>query len=198
MGALDEHKVSDSSASSIPQEAQTIVNEKYADVTLRILEDHGDEFGPLTPEKETKLRRKLYWHVMGLLSAINLLLFVCCVQDAMSIIFADLFQIDKSTLGYSALLGLFEETGIDKAQYNNLGTFFYVGTQQLEPFLHRSFLMSSRIYRRAVARTLCHAKASIRQIRRWARLHVGCHPPPSLRRHKIRRSGGPATGPRGS
>jgi len=32
------------------------VAEKYADETLRIIEDHGDEFGPLTPEKETKLR----------------------------------------------------------------------------------------------------------------------------------------------
>lgn len=36
-------------------------------------------------------------------------------------------QIDKSTLGYAAILGLFEETGISKAEYNNLGTFFYVG-----------------------------------------------------------------------
>ncbi|KAJ4267257.1 hypothetical protein NW762_003361 [Fusarium torreyae] len=87
-----------------------IVSEKYADVTLRLVEEHGDKFGPLTPEKEKKLRRKLYWHVMGLLSAINLLLFI-----------------DKSTLGYAAILGLFEETGISKAQYNNLGTFFYVG-----------------------------------------------------------------------
>lgn len=71
-----EPKVSDSTTSPIPQETETVVNEKYADVTLRILEDHGDEFGPLTPDKEKKLRRKLYWHVMGLLSAINLLLFV--------------------------------------------------------------------------------------------------------------------------
>ncbi|KAH7241983.1 major facilitator superfamily domain-containing protein [Fusarium tricinctum] len=87
-----------------------IVSEKYADVTLRLVEQYGEQFGPLTPEKEKKLRRKLYWHVMGLLSAINLLLFI-----------------DKSTLGYAAILGLFEETGISKAQYNNLGTFFYVG-----------------------------------------------------------------------
>ncbi|KAK7422180.1 hypothetical protein QQZ08_009648 [Neonectria magnoliae] len=87
-----------------------VVSEKYADETLRIIEDHGDDFGPLTPEKEKLLRRKLYINVMGLLSAINLLLFI-----------------DKSTLGYAAILGLFEETGISKAQYNNLGTFFYVG-----------------------------------------------------------------------
>lgn len=52
------------------------VAEKYADVTLRLIEDHGDEFGPLTPEKEKKLRRKLYLHIMVLVSAINIFLFV--------------------------------------------------------------------------------------------------------------------------
>ncbi|KXH50117.1 major facilitator superfamily transporter [Colletotrichum nymphaeae SA-01] len=86
------------------------VSEKNADVTLRLLEQHGDEFGPLTPEMEKKIRRKLYLRVMTLLSAINIMLFV-----------------DKSTLGYAAILGLFEETGIRQAQYNNLNTMFYVG-----------------------------------------------------------------------
>jgi len=52
------------------------VKERDADVTLRIIEEHGHEFGSLTPEAEKKLRRKLYWHVMGLVSAINLVLFV--------------------------------------------------------------------------------------------------------------------------
>ncbi|KAJ4505544.1 hypothetical protein HRR83_008543 [Exophiala dermatitidis] len=92
------------------QPTTVTVKEKYADETLRIIEEHGDDFGPLTPEQEKKLVRKLHWHVMGLLSAINIMLFI-----------------DKSTLGYAAILGLFEETGISKAQYNNLNTFFYVG-----------------------------------------------------------------------
>ncbi|KAK0387060.1 hypothetical protein NLU13_5373 [Sarocladium strictum] len=87
------------------------VQEKNADVTLRLLEEHGDQFGSLTPEAEKKLRRKLYRRIMVLLSAINIMLFV-----------------DKSTLGFSAILGVFEETGITKAQYNNLNTMFYVGT----------------------------------------------------------------------
>lgn len=58
------------------QRVAKTVQEKYADVTLRLIEDHGDKFGPLTPEKEKKLRRKLYLHLMVLISAINLVLFV--------------------------------------------------------------------------------------------------------------------------
>jgi hypothetical protein len=53
-----------------------VVSEKYADVTLRLVEEHGADFGPLTPEMEKKIRWKLYLYIMGLLSAINLLLFV--------------------------------------------------------------------------------------------------------------------------
>ncbi|KAK8037534.1 allantoate permease of the major facilitator superfamily [Apiospora marii] len=93
-----------------PEVKGRTVTEKYADVTLRLLEDHGDEFGPLTPEAEKKLRRKLYLRLMILLSAINMMLFI-----------------DKSTLGYAAILGLFKETGVTPAQYNNLNTMFYVG-----------------------------------------------------------------------
>lgn len=55
------------------------IDTKYADETLRILELHGDSVGPLTAEKEKKLRRKLYWRIFGLLSAINLLLFVSSI-----------------------------------------------------------------------------------------------------------------------
>jgi hypothetical protein len=58
------------------QPVQKTIKEKYADVTLRIIEDHGHEFGALSPEKEKKLRRKLYWYIMFLVSAINLMLFV--------------------------------------------------------------------------------------------------------------------------
>ena len=60
------------------QPVRRTVAEKYADVTLRLIEDHDDEFGPLTPEKEKSLRRKLYLHIMVLISAINIILFVSC------------------------------------------------------------------------------------------------------------------------
>lgn len=59
---------------------KSIVTERYADETLHFIEQHGKDFGPLTPEKEKVIRRKSYLHVMGLLSAINLLLFVSCPE----------------------------------------------------------------------------------------------------------------------
>lgn len=52
------------------------IKENYADVTLRIIEDHGNEFEPLTPETEKKLTRKLYLNIVVLVSIINLVLFV--------------------------------------------------------------------------------------------------------------------------
>lgn len=36
-------------------------------------------------------------------------------------------QVDKATLSYATLLGIFEETGIDNTDYNNLNTIFYAG-----------------------------------------------------------------------
>jgi hypothetical protein len=60
---------------------------KYSDVMLRLIEDHGDEFGPLTPEKEKNLRQKLYIYVLLLVTIVNLLLFVSLapnIQHALS------------------------------------------------------------------------------------------------------------------
>lgn len=133
MSEIEEHKGPQPRVESPNSSKQGItVQEKNADVTLRLLEDHGDQFGPLTDEAEKKLRRKLYLRVMLLLSAINIMLFVsgsyqCSLLEFQQ--FADVFppQVDKSVLGYAAILGLFEETGISKTQYNNLNTMFYVG-----------------------------------------------------------------------
>lgn len=66
---------------SPPLKNEKAIETKYADETLRILELHGDSVGPLTAEKEKKLRRKLYWRIFGLLSAINLLLFVSSLSE---------------------------------------------------------------------------------------------------------------------
>ncbi|KAF1347165.1 MFS transporter [Delphinella strobiligena] len=40
---------------------------------------------------------------------------------------ASVKEVDKSTLSYASILGLFEETGIGNTDYNNLNTVFYVG-----------------------------------------------------------------------
>ncbi|CAH0024760.1 unnamed protein product [Clonostachys rhizophaga] len=123
-----ENKVEDLSAGKT-------VSAKYADVTLRLLEEHGDKVGPLTPEIEKKLRRKLYLRLIVLVSAINIVLFI-----------------DKSTLGYAAILGLFQETGITQAQYNNLNTMFYVGYLAWQWPGH--YLMQRLLFGKYVAATI--------------------------------------------
>lgn len=60
------------------------VDARNADVTLRLLEEHGHKFGPLTLEKEQKLRRIIYWRLMTLLIAINIVLFVRYSISAMN------------------------------------------------------------------------------------------------------------------
>lgn len=52
------------------------IQEKYADVTLRFVEDYGHSVEPLTPGRERKLLWKLYIWIMGLLTISNLMLFV--------------------------------------------------------------------------------------------------------------------------
>jgi hypothetical protein len=39
----------------------------------------------------------------------------------------DVDQVDKATLAYASLLGIFEDTHINQTDYNNLNTLFYVG-----------------------------------------------------------------------
>lgn len=52
------------------------IEEKYADVTLRLVEQYGHTVAPLTAEGEKKLNLKLYLHLLSLLLIINLMLFV--------------------------------------------------------------------------------------------------------------------------
>ncbi|KAG8158963.1 hypothetical protein KVR01_011406 [Diaporthe batatas] len=101
--------------SSVPSDKVSIrqakvVSERGADETLQLLEEHGDKVGELTPELEGKLKSKIRNHILTLVIVIDLMLYI-----------------DKSTLSYAALLGIYEETGIDNTQYNNLNTLFYAG-----------------------------------------------------------------------
>lgn len=52
------------------------ISEKYADVTLGLVEEYGHTVNILTPEQERKLKRKLYAHILLLVAIINLTLFV--------------------------------------------------------------------------------------------------------------------------
>lgn len=109
VGIRDVSDVSDSPKAAEIRSLKTI-KEKYADATLRFVEEYGHTVEPLTPEGEKKLSRKLYLHVLLLVCVVNLMLFI-----------------DKATLSYASLLGIFKETGINDTQYNNLNTLFYVG-----------------------------------------------------------------------
>lgn len=56
------------------------VKEKYADVTLRLVEQYAHTVDPLTPAQERKLNRKLWLHIVFVVCFINLILFVSCSE----------------------------------------------------------------------------------------------------------------------
>lgn len=59
-----------------PGRQHLAITENDADVTLRLVEAHGDDFPPMSEERQKKLQWKLYLRIMGLLSLINIMLFV--------------------------------------------------------------------------------------------------------------------------
>jgi MFS family permease len=87
-----------------------IANSKDADATLAFQEEWDSQVPEITPEQERKLSRKVSWFIVSFAALVNLLLYM-----------------DKATLSYSAILGLFEDTGLDNDKYNNANTLFYVG-----------------------------------------------------------------------
>ncbi|KAF5567912.1 major facilitator superfamily domain-containing protein [Fusarium napiforme] len=102
-------KVANASSSSSLNEG-AVISGRAADETLDLIEKHGHEVGELTPEKKKKLKRKIYIHVLLLVTFIDFMLYV-----------------DKSTLGQATLLGLFKDTGLNNSEYNNLNSLFYTG-----------------------------------------------------------------------
>lgn len=98
---------------SIPSTEVTskkVVNAKFADVTLAFMQDHDAYVAPITPAQEKRLSRKVLFRVLGLTFLINLIMYM-----------------DKATLSYSSIMGLWEATGLDQNKYNNVNTIFYVG-----------------------------------------------------------------------
>ncbi|TID13343.1 hypothetical protein CANINC_004941 [Pichia inconspicua] len=86
------------------------VEEKLADETLKLVQKLDGKVPDFTPEQEKKLFRKLLFTIVPLVFMVNATLFI-----------------DKNAVGYSSLLGVFPDMNIDKAKYNNIQTFFYVG-----------------------------------------------------------------------
>lgn len=86
------------------------INKKHADVTLDLIQQNGGSFGELTPEKERKLKRKLWLTIVPIVFVINATLFL-----------------DKDAISYSSLLGVYKDMHMDSDGYNNVLTFFYVG-----------------------------------------------------------------------
>jgi len=74
---MAEYEKSTAAVVAAPEAVKTkSISERSADVTLRFIKEYGGGVGQLTPEKEKRLRWKLYFHVMTLLILINLMLFV--------------------------------------------------------------------------------------------------------------------------
>lgn len=116
-------------------ELPAIATEKTVDLTLRFLNENKHLVEPPTAEDEAKLKKKLYLWVVLLALVIELVLYVSRLTSwSMRYTETQLSQIDKSTLSYASILGLFKETGISSSQYNNVNTMFYVGAHyHLEP-----------------------------------------------------------------
>lgn len=86
------------------------ITKNYADVTLDLVQKNGGDVGELTPEKEKKLKRKLWLTIVPMVFLINATLFI-----------------DKDAITFASLLGVFDDMKITSADYNNIQTFFYVG-----------------------------------------------------------------------
>lgn len=91
-------------------ESAKLISIEDADVTLAFMREHDPQVAEITPEQEKKLRRKVIWYVLGITFLVNMIMYM-----------------DKATLSYSSILGLWEETGLDQNKYNNINTLFYVG-----------------------------------------------------------------------
>ncbi|ODQ64127.1 MFS general substrate transporter [Nadsonia fulvescens var. elongata DSM 6958] len=97
------------STMAVFDEEKAHVDEKNADATLKFMEQYGGQ-QPLTPEGETKLNRKLRFILLPLILLVNTMLFI-----------------DKATLSYASILGIFASTGINSAQFDDLNSIFYAG-----------------------------------------------------------------------
>ncbi|CCH42845.1 putative membrane protein [Wickerhamomyces ciferrii] len=86
------------------------VSYKEADELLKFMEEHEPNYVELTEDEEKKVLRKNFTMVLFLVSLVTLILFM-----------------DKSTIGYTTILGIYKDTSLTKGGFNNLNSIFYVG-----------------------------------------------------------------------
>ncbi|CUM66167.1 uncharacterized protein PRCAT00003825001 [Priceomyces carsonii] len=88
------------------------VSDREADATLSFMEENKELFHNIefTEEESTSLDRKLKYILFPLIFTINTILFI-----------------DKATLSYASILGLFTSTNINSKQYDDLNSIFYAG-----------------------------------------------------------------------
>ncbi|ANZ73541.1 BA75_01851T0 [Komagataella pastoris] len=86
------------------------VQDKYADEVLHFMDQHAPDAVPLTEEEEKKLRHKNFAYILAVAILVTLVLFM-----------------DKATIGYTTILGIYIDTDVDKGRFNNLNSVFYGG-----------------------------------------------------------------------
>ncbi|GMM35304.1 hypothetical protein DASC09_026290 [Saccharomycopsis crataegensis] len=88
------------------------ITEEYADPSLQFLEKYKNEFEnqEFSEAEERELNKRLYLWLFPLLLTVSTVCFI-----------------DKATLSYASILGLFESTNINAAQYDDLNSIFYAG-----------------------------------------------------------------------
>ena len=103
-----------------------------ADETLHFMREYDSQIPEITPAQDKKLFRKVLFRVLGMTFLVNMIMYM-----------------DKATLSYSSILGLWENTGIDQNKYNNINTLFYVGFllgQLPSPYILQKFPLSKVLF----------------------------------------------------
>lgn len=100
---------------STPEEVAETENIDIADPTsvddtLAFMKEWDPQVRELSPEEDRRLGRKVVSRILSLTFLVNLVLYM-----------------DKATLSYSAISGLWEHTGLNQDTYNDCNTLFYVG-----------------------------------------------------------------------
>ncbi|KAF8343124.1 MFS general substrate transporter [Cantharellus anzutake] len=140
----DDNKSLDHSSSSIAN-ADVVSYGQGVDVAVDLVAGEHANDAPVPPDVASRIRRKLDWHLLPLL----FLLYTCQGMD-------------KGALGATAILGIKKSAHLSGAQFNNLGSAFYIG------FIVFEYGHSLALQRFPVAKWLTF------NIFLWA-LFIGCH-----------------------